>query len=47
MNRDPWPSSVFSPEVRAELARKAGRAAAGIEEIKYHGMWNKGGEVMY
>jgi hypothetical protein len=33
MNQNPWPSSVFSPERRARLARAAGRPAVPLREI--------------
>jgi hypothetical protein len=46
MRDNPWPSSVFSPEVRAELARAAGRPAADIHEVICRRKANKGQDVI-
>jgi hypothetical protein len=46
MKSNPWPSSVFSPEVRAKLARAAGRQPADIHEVIYHRKVNSGREVI-
>jgi hypothetical protein len=46
MNRNPWPSSVFSPAVRAELARAAGQGPADIHEVICCRRANKGQDVI-